>query len=70
VSKRHSLRVHLDGVRIFNAAVARGVDVKELARYADSVQLYLSKGLAATVGPLIVRSEEFIEGAPKYRKML
>jgi len=70
VAKRHGLGVHLDGARIFNAAVALGVDAKELARYADSVQICLSKGLAAPVGSIVVGTEEFIEGARKYRKML
>ena len=70
VAKKHGLGVHLDGARIFNAAVALGVDVKELARYADSVQICLSKGLAAPVGSIVVGTEEFIEGARKYRKML
>lgn len=70
VAKSHDLLVHLDGARIFNAAVALGVDVKELTRYADSVMFCLSKGLGAPVGSLVVGSEEFIERARKYRKML
>ena len=70
VAKRHGLPVHMDGARIFNAAVALRVDVKELARYADSVMFCLSKGLCAPVGSLVVGSEEFIERARKYRKML
>jgi len=70
VAKAHSLAVHLDGARIFNAAIALKVDVKELARYADSVQFCLSKGLSAPVGSLVVGTQEFIERARKYRKML
>lgn len=71
VAKRHGLGVHLDGARVFNAAVALGIDVKELTRYADSVQICLSKGLAAPVGSIVVvGGEGFIERARKYRKML
>jgi len=70
VAKRHGFGVHLDGARIFNAAMALDVDVKELTRYADSVQICLSKGLAAPVGSMVVGPEEFIERARKYRKML
>jgi len=70
VAKSHDLNVHMDGARIFNAAVALGVDVRELTRYADSVQICLSKGLAAPVGSVVVGTEEFIERARKYRKML
>ncbi|KON30869.1 threonine aldolase [miscellaneous Crenarchaeota group-15 archaeon DG-45] len=69
VAKRHDMAVHIDGARIFNAAVALGVDVKELARYGDSVQFCLSKGLSAPVGSVVVGDEEFIEKARKYRKM-
>jgi threonine aldolase len=70
VAKRYNLGVHLDGARIFNAAISLGIDVKELTRYADSVQICLSKGLAAPVGSVVVGTEEFIENARKYRKML
>ena len=49
----HGLRVHVDGARIFNAAVALGVDVKELVADADSVTFCLSKGLAAPVGSVV-----------------
>jgi threonine aldolase len=70
VAKRHGLGVHMDGARIFNAAVALRVDVKELARYADSVMFCLSKGLGAPVGSVVVGSREFSDRARKYRKML
>jgi threonine aldolase len=62
--------VHIDGARIFNAAVALGVDAADLVREADSVQFCLSKGLSAPVGSLIVGSAEFISRARKYRKMV
>jgi threonine aldolase len=70
VAKEHGLNLHLDGARVFNAAVALGVDVKEITQYTDSVQLCLSKGLAAPIGSLVVGSEDFIMKARKYRKML
>jgi threonine aldolase len=64
------LRVHLDGARIFNAAVALGVDVKELTRYADSVSFCLSKGLSSPVGSVICGSGEFVAEARRNRKVL
>ncbi|MBI3286736.1 MAG: low-specificity L-threonine aldolase [Chloroflexi bacterium] len=70
IADRHGLAIHLDGARIFNAAVALGLDVKELTLNADSVQFCLSKGLAAPVGSLIVGSREFIQQARKNRKMV
>lgn len=66
----HNLLVHLDGARIFNAAVALGVDVQVLAREAHTVQFCLSKGLAAPVGSLVVGSAEFIARARRTRKLL
>jgi threonine aldolase len=62
--------VHLDGSRIFNAAVALNTNVKEFARYVDSVQFCLSKGLAAPVGSLVCGSKEFIASARRTRKMV
>ena len=70
VGKEYGLNVHLDGARVFNAAVALGVDVKEITQYTDSVQLCLSKGLAAPIGSMVVGSADFIKKARKYRKML
>jgi threonine aldolase len=70
VAKRHSLGVHMDGARIFNAAVALKVPAKELTKYADTVQICLSKGLSAPVGSMVVGSEELVKRARKYRKML
>ncbi len=70
VAKENGLGVHLDGARIFNAAIALKVDVKELTRYADTVQFCLSKGLSAPVGSLVVGPEELVKRARKYRKML
>jgi len=62
--------VHLDGARIFNAAVASGQSAKELVEGFDSVMFCLSKGLGAPVGSLVVGSKEFIEEARRVRKML
>jgi len=64
------LMVHLDGARIFNAAVALQVDVKELTCYADSVSFCLSKGLSAPVGSVICGSKEFVAEARRNRKIL
>jgi threonine aldolase len=62
--------LHLDGARIFNAAVALGVDVHELTRHVDSVQFCLSKGLAAPVGSVLAGPRAFIDRARRARKML
>ena len=64
------LPVHLDGARIFNAAVALGCSPAELTRKFDSVMFCLSKGLGAPVGSMLVGSKEFIEEARLVRKML
>ena len=70
IAHRHGLALHLDGARIFNAAVALGVDVKELVEEADSVMFCLSKGLGAPVGSMVVGSAEFIQEARRMRKMV
>lgn len=64
------LPVHLDGARIFNAAVALGRGVAQLTRKFDSVMFCLSKGLGAPVGSLLVGSRQFIEKAHIFRKLL
>ncbi len=64
------LKVHLDGARIFNAAVALGKSVATLTRDCDSVMFCLSKGLGAPVGSMVVGSKEFIQKAHIARKML
>lgn len=63
------LRVHLDGARIFNAAVATGRSAAELAAPFDSVSFCLSKGLGAPVGSLVCGDAEFVRRAHRYRKM-
>jgi len=70
LAQRHGLAVHLDGARVFNAAVALGVDVKELVEDVDSVQFCLSKGLSAPVGSVICGDEEFIHEARRNRKIV
>jgi threonine aldolase len=64
------LKVHLDGARIFNGAIALGVPACALAQNSDSVSLCLSKGLSAPVGSLLCGSKDFVERARKFRKML
>ncbi|HXR10309.1 MAG TPA: GntG family PLP-dependent aldolase [Candidatus Acidoferrales bacterium] len=64
------MRVHLDGARIFNAAVALGKSVAQLTAKFDTVQFCLSKGLGAPVGSMVVGTKETIEKARSYRKML
>jgi threonine aldolase len=63
------LKVHLDGARVFNAAVALGVEVAQIASNLDSVMFCLSKGLGAPVGSMVIGSHAFIEKARIYRKM-
>ena len=70
VADRNKIPVHIDGARIFNAAVAQRVTVDKIAQYADSVQFCLSKGLSAPVGSLLVGKADFIAKSRRYRKML
>ena len=70
IADRHDLRVHLDGARLFNAAVALGVDVAELTRDVDSVTFCLSKGLCAPVGSVLCGSRDFVHEARRARKSL
>ena len=70
VAHARGLPVHLDGARIFNAAVALGLPVAELVQEADSVTFCLSKSLACPVGSVVCGGKEFIARARKYRKMV
>lgn len=70
VANRHGLPMHLDGARIFNAAVSIGVDVRELADPFSSLSFCLSKGLSCPVGSVVCGSEEFIYKARRIRKAL
>lgn len=64
------LALHMDGARVFNAAVALGAPVQDIVRGCDSVSVCLSKGLGAPVGSLLIGSVDLIERARRYRKML
>ncbi len=70
VAREHRLPVHLDGARIFNAAVALGVPAERLARPVDSVCFSLSKGLSCPIGSVLCGSAEFVQRARRYRKMV
>lgn len=70
VGREHGLSVHMDGARIFNAAVTLGVPASEIARHADTIMFCVSKGLAAPVGSLLVGSTEFVRRARRNRKVL
>ncbi len=70
LAAQHQLKVHLDGARIFNAAVALNVEVKELTQRMDSVSICLSKGLAAPVGSVLCGALAFIKEARRTRKIV
>ncbi|MCY3979868.1 MAG: low-specificity L-threonine aldolase [Chloroflexi bacterium] len=69
-ARSHGLILHIDGARIFNAAAAYSVDVRELVAGADSVTFCLSKGLCAPVGSVLAGSQDFIRRARRARKAL
>jgi threonine aldolase len=66
----HGQLRHLDGARVFNAAVVLGVEVEQICRYFDSASICLSKGLGCPVGSLLVGDEAFVRRARRWRKML
>ena len=70
LARRHGLALHLDGARVFNAALALGTTASNLAAPADSVMFCLSKGLSAPVGSILCGSGDFIAEARRMRKML
>ncbi len=70
IAEKNSIPVHMDGARIFNAAVSLGVDAKEIASCSDSVMFCLSKGLSAPAGSMVAGSREFIDRARKKRKLM
>jgi threonine aldolase len=70
LAQRRGLALHLDGARVFNAAVALDVDVQALVRGCDSVNFCLSKGLGAPVGSVVVGSAPFIHEARRARKLV
>ena len=70
IADEHGVKIHMDGARVFNAAAYQQVDVKEIAKHADSVMFCLAKGLSAPVGSMICGKKEFIAQALRARKML
>lgn len=70
VANKHNIPIHLDGARLFNAATALNVDVKEIAKYCDSIMFCLSKGLCAPIGSMLVGNKAFIDKARKNRKLM
>ena len=69
LARRHGLGMHLDGARLFNAAVACQVPAREIARHFDTVSICLSKGLGAPVGSVLVGSHALIDKARRWRKV-
>ncbi|CAH0528899.1 low-specificity L-threonine aldolase [Vibrio hippocampi] len=67
---QHQLQLHLDGARVYNAAVALEVDITEISQHFDSMTICLSKGLAAPIGSLLLGSKALIAKARRIRKML
>ena len=70
LARRYGLKIHVDGARIFNAAVAQGLQAGDLTAEADSITFCLSKGLAAPVGSVICGDTDFIAEARRARKVL
>jgi threonine aldolase len=70
LAKKYNLNFHLDGARVFNAAAALKVDVKEISKHFDSLMFCLSKGLSAPVGSILAGTKEFIKEARFVRKYL
>jgi len=69
LARKHNLKVHLDGARLWNASVASGISLAEYSRYFDTVMVCFSKGLGAPVGSLLVGDRAAIEEARRYRKI-
>ena len=69
-TKKNDLKFHLDGARIFNAAIGLNIPVTEITKHVDSVMFCLSKGLSCPVGSIVAGSKEFISKARRFRKMV
>jgi len=69
-AENNGLKFHLDGARVFNAAVGLNVPVTEITKHVDSVMFCLSKGLSCPVGSLVAGTKRFVSEARKYRKMV
>lgn len=70
IAHSNDIKLHVDGARIFNAAVAMGIDAKLLVKNVDSITFCLSKGLSCPVGSVLCGSKEFIDEARRWRRML
>ncbi len=70
IAELHGVKIHLDGARVFNSAVAQGIPVSEIADHVDSVNFCLSKGLRSPIGSLLCGTEEMIDKARIWRKRL
>jgi threonine aldolase len=70
IARPHGIKIHIDGARIFHAAVALGKKARELAAQADSITFCLSKGLAGPVGSVVCGGSDFIREARRNRKVL
>lgn len=68
--KKHKIKMHLDGARLWNASVASVVSLKEYTKYFDSVMVCFSKGLGCPAGSVLVGNKEFIDQARRNRKMM
>lgn len=68
--RAHSLAVHLDGARVWNACVAQGIPLVTIAAHVDSLNFCFSKGLGCAVGSILIGSRPFVDGARRARKML
>ncbi|WP_372868635.1 GntG family PLP-dependent aldolase, partial [Pseudomonas sp.] len=70
LTRRRGLALHLDGARLYNAAVRQGVPARDITRHFDSVSVCLSKGLGAPVGSVLCGSDELIGKARRWRKVV
>ncbi len=70
IANKHGLALHMDGARLFNAAVAQNIDARKITQHVDSVSICLSKGLCAPVGSVLCGSKAFIAKAHRNRKLV
>jgi threonine aldolase len=70
IADKHNLTLHMDGARLFNAAVAQNLDAREITQHVDSVSVCLSKGLCAPVGSVLCGSKALIAKAHRNRKLV
>jgi threonine aldolase len=70
IARKHSLPVHLDGARVFNAATYLNVDAAQISQYCDSIMFCLSKGLCAPIGSILAGDADFVARARKGRKLM